>query len=186
MRSTSWLLGLGFATLTSAACTSDADPTVYVALSYQVRCLTCQPRVPDENAHEIKAVNGEGGLQLECRVNRIGGTRRVSFSSTHPKGDDTYSLSVTNGNIDGDESEGPCQVDLTESGNSYSGACGSDDPTEDRPCKISFEERNGVIKGGVYCLNIPNVGNRTSTRTLVSPATRDEPATFEVHGCKGL
>lgn len=179
-----WMLGLG---LGAFACTSDTTPVIYVDLSYQVRCLDCDPRAPDSAARRIKAVEGELGLKLECRARSIEGTRRVTWLSDHRRqnSDDSYMLSITNLNIEGEESEGPCEVAITEGPNTYKGACGSDDPTPGRPCKVSVDVEDGVVRGEVYCDDIPNEVTNSLTRYLVAPVSR-EPATFQVYGCRDL
>jgi hypothetical protein len=185
MRSMSAVLGLG---LVVSACSSDGPATVYIALSYQVRCLDCQPRTADDSPHPIKNVDGEIGLSLDCEVRRLADARRVTFSANHQSSDNTqnYAIRVTNGSLDGDESDGPCDVQIIEGANTYEGACGSDEPTTDRPCQATFEVKDGVVRGGVFCNKLPNMSNLTSTRYLVAPGTSTDPATFEVYGCSGL
>jgi len=186
MRSIAWLLGIS---VVASACSSEDEHVVYAALAYQVRCLDgCEPRVPDEPGHEIKAVEGEGGLSLDCRVRNIGGTPRVTFTSTYnaaSNSSESFSLGISNGNLAGEESDGPCEVRLVEDNNTYVGACGSDFPTSERPCEITLFVEENVVKGTVFCNQIPNESNRTTTRWLTRPSTR-EPATFELHGCKDI
>jgi hypothetical protein len=43
-----------------------------------------------------------------------------------------------------------------------------------------------VITGGVYCDNIPGEVDATTTRYVVAPATRSDPAAFKLYGCAGL
>jgi hypothetical protein len=181
MRSIAWLLGIG---VVATACSTEDEHVVYAALSYQIRCLEgCEPRVPDLPGHEIKAVDGEGGISLDCRVRDIGGTPRVSFSASFH--DPSFSFGIDNGNLEGEESDGPCSVRLVEDNNTYVGACGSDSPTQERPCEITLYVEHNVVKGSVFCNQIPNDANMTSTRWLTLPSTR-EPATFELHGCKDI
>lgn len=184
MRSTLWLLGLGVALF---ACTSDTTRVVYMDLSYQVRCLDCRPAAPDESAHRIKAVEGEGGLALSCQVTQDGDTRRISFSSSFQGagGNDKYVLRVDRADLDGSSND-PCLVHIEESGNTYEGACGSDDPSEDRPCKVELSVEDGVVKGSLHCASIENLGSATDIRYLVSPLTRDTAAPFMIYGCKSL
>lgn len=189
MRSTCWLLGLGLAVF---ACTSDTTRVIYMDLSYQVRCLDCTPAAPDESAHKIKAVEGEGGLDLTCRAQRDGDTRLINFNSTYPGSSDTdgdntgrYVLRVERADLDGDSNEF-CQVHLEESGNTYEGRCGRGEPTEDQPCRVNLSVEGGVVKGDVYCSRITNINTARDIRYLVAPMTRAEPATFQVYGCTNL
>lgn len=185
MRPIAWLLGI---CVVASACSSKDEHVVYAALSYQIRCLDgCEPRSPDEPGHEIKAVDGEGGLSLDCRVRDVGGTPRVYFTSTYygSSSNKTFSFSVQGGNLAGEESDGPCNVRLIEDDNTYSGGCGSDFPTADRPCEITLYVEDKVVHGTLFCNQIPNEGNMTSTRWLTLPSTR-EPATFEIYGCKDI
>jgi hypothetical protein len=184
IRSMSAALGLG---LVVSACTSDGTPTVYMALSYQVRCQNCQPRAPDDAAHQIKNVNTELGLKLECTVRDIQSVRRVNFSATHNSTDsnDNFAITLENGRLGDDESDGPCDLRVVEGNNTYEGACGTDDPSSDHPCQAHFREENGIIRGDLQCQNIPNMSNLTSQRYVYEPGTTDA-LKFEIYGCGGL
>jgi hypothetical protein len=185
MRSIGWLLGLGFGVL---ACTSDTTPAVYVDLAYQVRCNDCQPRVTDESAHPIKAVNGEGDLDLRCRAESSSGVKRVNIRAAHFNEISTsnYAFTIENGSLEGDESEGPCRLEVIEGNDTFEGACGTDEPTEDRPCQVKFSLEKGVVKGTAYCHRITKVGVPSEYRYVVLPGERAEPATFQVYGCADL
>lgn len=176
------LLGIGV-----MSCSSDFTPTVYVGMAYQVRCLDCQPRALDDKARDIKAVDGEDGHQLACRVDDSTGTKRVTFSVVHESTDETknYTVQISNGNVAGDESDGPCQVKVIEGANTYQGACGTDDPSMDRPCQVSFNVDKGVLKGTLYCANIQNEATANVTRYFVAPLLRSA-ASFEIYGCSGI
>jgi hypothetical protein len=180
------LLGLGL-----PACSTDTTPAVYSELTYQVRCLDCEPRAPDEASHTIKVVNGENGYKLGCAVERVDAVRRVTFSvehndPAHPSMD--HMFKVASGNLDAAESEPRCSLQVLESANTYVGSCSSSapDPEAGVPCQATFELKAGVITGGVYCTAIANSANLFATRYLVAPNTRSEPAHFEIHGCSGL
>jgi len=178
-----WLL-LGIGVL---SCSSDFTPTVYVGMSYQVRCIDCQPRALDDTARNVKTVDEENGHQTACRVDSSSGTKRVTFSVEHDSSDESknYSVQISNGNVTGDESDGPCQVTVVEGANTYQGACGTDEPTADRPCQVSFNVDKGVLKGNLYCADITNEATANVTRYIVAPLTRGA-ASFEVYGCPGL
>jgi hypothetical protein len=172
----------------SASCSSDTTPTVYIQLSYQVRCLDCNPRAPDDNEHVIKNVDGEDGYKLTCQVKKENGVRRVDFSVAHTSSDaaSSYTFTLEKGSLDGDDSSGECQVTVIEGDNTYKAPCSSDEPSDDSPCQAQFSVDKGVIKGGVLCNNILNEAASTLTRYVVSPGTRTDPAGFSLYGCAGL
>jgi len=177
-----WLL-LGFGVF---GCTSDTTPTVYVGTAYQVRCIDCQPRAQDDAVRSIKAVEGEAGHRLACRIDNESGTKRATFSVVHDSADEAknYALELNDANLS-EESDGPCEVRVVDGANTYKGACGSDEPTEDRPCQVSVRLEGRVLKGNIYCAKIPSDATANITRYVVAPLTRD-PAQFEIYGCSGL
>jgi hypothetical protein len=178
----------GAAALAAASCTSDTTPIVYIGMAYQVRCLDCQPRVPDESAHDVRAVNGEAGYNMSCVANKEGGTRRVTFSAEH-KNDSAarnYTLLVRGARLAAEESDGPCEVRLIEGDNTYVAACSTDEPSTDRPCQVTTELKGDVIKGKIYCDKVPSEASLTSVRYLVAPYTQTDPAEFELYGCAGI
>jgi hypothetical protein len=168
-------------------CSSETAPTVYVGMSYQVRCIDCQPRAVDDAARSVKAVDSESGYKLTCKVDNDSGTKRVGFSIVHESAnaDQRYSLSVSHANLNDEESDGPCSVRVIEGANTYEGGCGSDDPTEDRPCKVSFEVKGGVLHGSLFCSKIASDATAAIVRYVAAPLSRD-PSDFEIYGCTGL
>jgi hypothetical protein len=189
MRSTGLLLLLGLGLIGIAACTTDTAPSVYVAVAYQIRCLNCEPAGPDDAAHEIKVVDGEDGYKVDCAVRRVDNDRRVTFSVEHidPLHSSTnHVFKISSGNLDADDSEVSAEVTIVEGANTYIGGSSGEPPSDSGPCQATFSVKDGVIKGGVYCSKIPNNANLSTTRYLVSPNTRTDPAQFEIHGCSGL
>lgn len=171
-----------------ASCSSDTTPTVYIQLSYQVRCLDCSPRAPDDNQHDVKNVDGEDGYKLTCDVKKEGGERKVDFAVEHVSSDagSNYTFKLDSGNLDGDDSSGACQITVIEGDNTYKAACSSDEPSESSPCQAHFNVDNGIIKGSVLCNNIANEATSTLTRYVVKPGTRADAAEFALYGCAGL
>jgi hypothetical protein len=173
-----------------AACSSDSTPTVYVDLAYQVRCLDCEPRSPDDPAHEIKVVDGEAGYKLDCAVRKVSGTRRVDFDVTYndpAKSDSDHVFKISGASVDGDDPTLQCSAHIVEGDNTYDGSCSSDPPaTSGGPCQASLSVKNGVIEGSLYCDNIENGANISSTRYIVAPGTESDPAKFSLYGCTGL
>lgn len=180
-------LALGGA-LAAASCTSDTTPIVYIGMAYQVRCLDCQPRVPDDNAHDVRAVDGEAGYNMACVARREDGTRRLTFSAEHKNNDSArnYTLQVRSARLAGEESDGPCEVRIIEGDNTYVAACSSDEPSSDRPCQVTTELKGDVVKGKIYCDKVPSEVSLTSVRYLVAPYTQSDPAEFELYGCAGI
>jgi hypothetical protein len=183
-------LGLGYILCGVGACSTDTTPTVYVDLAYQVRCLDCQPRSADDPQHAIKVVDGEDGYSLACNVKKVSGARRVTFSVSHldvTQSSTDHAFKVSLGNIDADDTSLPCDVNIVEGANTYEGACTSDPPSDQTgPCQAKFSVKDGVISGGLYCNNIPNQANLTTTRYIVSPGSMTDPAAFKLYGCTGL
>ena len=169
------------------ACSSDTAPTVYVGMAYQVRCIDCQPRALDDAERDVKAVDADAGFKLTCAASTQSGAKRVSFSIVHESAteEQRYTLAVSHAKLDGEETDGPCSVRVVEGANTYEGPCGSDDPSEERPCKVSFEVKGGVLNGSLYCAKLPSDASSSIQRYVVAPLSRD-PAKFEIHGCQGI
>ena len=182
-----WVLVVGYGI---ASCSSDSTPTVYVDLAYQVRCLGCNPRAPDDSPREVKAVNGEDGYRLTCEVKKVGGARRVNFAVEHTPSDASaqdHAFRVELANLDGEDTSLQCAVHVLEGVQIYGGACTSDEPSESGgPCQANFRVEKGVIKGGIFCDNIPVEAAPQVTRYIVAPGTSDGPAQVQIYGCHGL
>jgi hypothetical protein len=187
MRSTALLLGLGCAVM---ACSSDTTPVIYMDLQYQVRCLDCEPRGPDDAAHKIKVVEGEDDYNLNCTVVRSGGVRRVTFTASRLDKKDSSSsrvFEVRSASLDGDDNDASqCQVHVVEGDNTYDSTCSSDDPSGDTPCQATLSEKGGIISGSLFCDKIPNLVSATTSRYVVKPASTSDGAPFKIYGCKGL
>lgn len=188
MRSTPVGLGLLCLLAVLTSCTSETTPIVYIGMTYQVRCLDCNPRDTDPNPRDIRAVDGEAGYNLQCAVNKTGGTRRVTFGAERQSSDSTktYLIEVKGARIGGEESDGPCQVRVVEGDTTYVGPCSTDEPSSERPCQVSLKEKGGVIKGSLKCNRIPMEGSPTFIRYVVAPYSSEDPAELELYGCEGL
>jgi hypothetical protein len=185
MRPTAFGLVLGCAV---AACSSDTTPTIYVDLAYQLRCLDCDEHAGDSPVHKIKVVDGEDDFSLDCVIRQATEGRKLKFTAMNldvKNSANNRSFSVDSAGI-GDVSQDGCSVRVVEGNNTYVGTCSSDEPSSDAPCQVSFTLQDKIIKGSVYCANIPADGNQTSTRYLVAPNTASDPATFSLYGCPGL
>ena len=110
----------------------------------------------------------------------------MAFSIVHESSDSarSYSLELDDASL-GEETDGPCSVRVVEGANTYEGACGSGDPSEDRPCQVSLRIEKDVLRGSIYCANIASDASSAITRHVVAPIST-EPATFEIYGCSGI
>ena len=183
-----FLLAAFSSVLAAVSCTSETTPIVYIGMAYQVRCLDCQPRVPDANAHDVRAVDGEAGYNMSCVANRDGGSRHVTFSAEHKNDDSarTYTVSVRNARLAAEESDGICEVRIIEGDNTFVAPCSTDEPSSEHPCQVTTELKGDVVKGKIFCDKVPSEVSQTSVRSLVAPYTRTDPAEFELYGCAGL
>ena len=181
----------GFAVVSalgSFACKSEDEPPVYLDTNYQVRCLDCEPRTPDEPEREIAALDGEFDFKFECAVTKVGGKRSMTLTAAYKPNstDDRYGFRITRGEIDKEEQSEECQMQVLEGANTYEGGCTGDDPSEDRPCKVTFKPSGEIVKGTMYCHQITLEGAPANYRYLVAPGSTDSAAKFEVHNCPGL
>jgi len=170
------------------ACVEEDPAPLYMDLDYQVRCIDCEPRTPDDDPHEIEAIDGEGNFTIDCNATRRGGDRLVSFSALYrdpEREDDNFSISVVQANLDSGDPGGSCRLGVTEGDNRYEGKCTAGDPTTEEPCQIELEEEDGIVSGSLLCDNVPNLSSTLITRYVVEPGSSD-PVEFEVHGCSGL
>lgn len=176
------------ALLAVTACVRQDPAPLFVDMTYQVRCVDCTPRSVDDAPHAIAALNGEDGFAVSCRVQRPGKDRLVSFSATFKDAkhsDKNYSIKIRQADLDRADPGAGCLVDIAEGANTYEGTCTSGDPADDKPCQLKLSAKDGIVKGSLFCVNIPNRSENSLTRHIVSPDSTD-PASFEVHGCVGL
>ncbi len=183
---------------------SNTDPApVYIDLDYQVRCLDCEPRSPDDPKRVFALLDGDLGeepdsfYELRCHANTVGKHRVLTFSAkyTSPTNDSKdHSFKVAQVEFEGDDPGSNCNVEIREGSNHYKGKCGGDAPlsTADVPCQIALAVENGILNGTLRCVDLPNESLKTSTRHIVRSdradpmADDDKPATFEFDGCTGL
>lgn len=182
-------------------CNSADSAPVYVDLDYQVRCISCEPRSPDDPKRKFALLDGDQGeepesiYEVECHANTIGKDRVLTLSAkyTSPtKNSRDHSFKVEQAEFSGKDPGPDCKVEIREGSNRYKGRCGSDAPDDDTPCRLVIGVEDGIVSGSLRCVGLPNEANKTSTRHVVrsdrpDPAEPDDkPATFEFHGCTGL
>jgi hypothetical protein len=155
---------------------------------YQLRCRDCEPRTSDDPEREIAYLDGEFDFKITCDVRRISGKRSLNLVVAHDaeRQADRFGIRVTRANIDDGDQSGECKVRINEGANIYEGACTGDDPTTEQPCKVSFDRKDEIVEGSVYCAKIPNQANLASFRYLVDPGTEQRAMKLAVHNCTGL
>jgi hypothetical protein len=185
-------LGLGFSiavvcSVSVLACKSESDPPIYLDANYQLRCLDCQGR-SDDPEREITYLDGEFDFKISCEVRQIGGERSMNLEAQYQGGrsSERYGLRILRANIEEREQNDECRVRVHEGDNTYEGACTGETPSGEAPCQVSFERKNEIVEGSLYCDRIPNLGNLSTYRYLVEPGSMNRAAKFEVHNCEGL
>jgi hypothetical protein len=173
-----------------AACKSESDPPVYLGAEYQLRCLDCEPRMPDSPVREVALLDGEEGWTISCSIRELSGRPAMNLDARYQgeREDDRYGLRIRSAHIGGEVND-QCRVRVTEGVNEFEGGCtkGDPDPSVDAQCKVSFKVYDPqIIRGQVFCDQLPQPAAVTNFRYLVSPGTRDEPMEFDVYNCEGL
>jgi len=171
-----------------SACKSEEEPPVYLETEYQLRCLDCQPSTSDEPERDIALLNGEFDFTVTCDVTRVGGERSMTLTAAYKarSSEDRYGFRITRGDIDSKEQTDECEVQVLEGANTYEGICTGDDPSDDKPCKVTFKPDGEIVEGTMYCDKVKLLGAPSNFRYLVDPGSSDKPAKFEVHNCSGL
>ena len=175
-----WLLG---------GCTSQDSSPVFLDMEYQVRCITCEPRSPDNEKRSIMLLDGEEGHSVRCRIGERSGDRFLTFSMTfidEVTESKNYGLDIFEANIDDNDPGNTCEVTVREGNNTYKGECTGSEPDEDATCQLEFAPEGDILRGSVLCLEMTNQVNNTTFRRVVKPGKKDEAADFEIHGCSGL
>jgi len=190
------LLSVGclFAVAVAAMGCNNVDPApLYIDIDYQVRCLDCEPRSPDDPARRIALINGELGYQMDCHTSVVDGDEVLSFSILYSDPDDSsarHEIAVDRVDYQSGQPGSKCEVSVRERSNLYEGGCTGSTPTADEPCQIEINVEDGVVRGEILCLEIPNSNIVTSTRNLVHSDETGEPderpAVFEIYGCTGI
>lgn len=187
-------LSLLMAVVAVASCSSSDPAAVFVDVDYQVRCLLCEPRAPDDDKRQIEALDGDMGYAADCNIVASGKNRVLNFSLNYDTDGDAkdHSLQVSEAPI-GDAGPGSkCLVRVKERANTYVGGCTDGEPEPDAECQVKAEIEDDVVKGTIFCDEIPNDNIASSKRHLVLSdrlgSDHDDltPATFELHGCSGI
>jgi len=182
------LFVLAIIAVTALACSEENPPPLYVDVNYQVRCIDCEPRAADDSPRDVRAIDGESGFDVACSITERGGDRLLTFSAIYMDAERpsrSYGLSLVQANLDGGDPGGSCLVVVSEGNNTYEGGCTAEDPDDEDPCQVELEAEDGIVTGTILCAEVPNKNSSMITRHLVDPNTED-PAEFEVHGCRNL
>ncbi|MDD9933515.1 MAG: hypothetical protein OXT09_07930 [Myxococcales bacterium] len=174
---------------TVAGCTEEDPAPLFMDIRYQVRCVDCEPRAPDDPVRDVELLDGEQGYTIMCRANTRDGDRLLTFSTTFINPDmesENFSISVLQVNLDDDDPGSDCSVQVKEGSNTYEGDCTSGDPTVEEPCSVDFSVDGDVVTGEIFCADVPNRNMAMTKRHLVAPGEEEEGAQFELHGCTGL
>ena len=177
------------AVLLLAACEKLDPEARFASVEYQVRCVDCEPRAPDERRHEITLLDGEEGYEVSCDAVQAGGKDVVTFRIAFDDPDapsSAHRFEIQKAEYGGSGPGSQCEVIIREGRNRYIGDCSGSKPSEDVPCQLELETEGTQVIGSLFCANIPLEGAPTVTRHVVEPGTEDKPARFEVHGCVGL
>jgi hypothetical protein len=175
------------AVLALLACAEQDPPPLYVDVDYQVRCIECDPRAPDDAARRVRALDAEAGFTVECRVEESRGDRLLTFSVRYEdKADDSnsYGLSLVQANLDAADPGGSCRVTVFEGSNTYEGHC-SAELAAGVTCQVELGAEAGIVTGSILCREVENKNAPGYKRHVVAPSSTD-PAEFKVHGCVGL
>jgi hypothetical protein len=174
-----------------AACKSESEPPVYLEADYQLRCIDCDPRMPDAPIREVALLDGEEGWKISCSIKELSGRPAMTLDARYQgeRADDKHGLRITRAHIGGDVND-QCVVRVTEGVNEFEGGCtkGDPDPEANMPCKVSFKVYDQqIIRGNVLCDQLPQPAAQTNFRYLVKPGgKRDQGMSFEVYNCEGL
>jgi hypothetical protein len=131
---------------------------------------------------------------MDCHTSVVDGDDVLSFSVSYDDPENSaarHALSVDRVGYLNDDHGDKCEVSVRERSNQYVGKCSGDAPTEDVPCQIHLEiDEEGVLRGELLCLDLPNEGIATSKRNVVLSDVVGEPdetpAEFTIYGCTGL
>ena len=172
------------------ACVSEDAGPIYLETEYQVRCVRCEPRAPDNPIRKIEYLSGENGFDITCQVTERGGNKVVTMEADFSDAEAesrNYSLRLRLVSLDKSDPGPDCQVTVREGSNTYEGGCTAGEPDEEHPCKISLSrDGDDAIAGSIMCEEISNKANKGTKRHVVAPLSTDEAAEFKIYNCTDL
>jgi hypothetical protein len=189
------LLGVG--------CKDDAPLQPYADMIYSVRCQESQDLGGGgclSVRHDINDQNGENGLSVSCAVGVNGDSHSLNFRVVQTEGSTSSGVRVENAtfNAAGLQTSTACRMTFTEGANTYTGACGSGQPTPTQPCQMSDirltmdSMGNPQVEGDILCKHLalqadPDpTRNREFTHDDSVANGADHPFSFRLVFCTGL
>jgi hypothetical protein len=166
------------------ACVNEDPAPVVIDVDYQVRCLDCVPRAPDEPPHDVTAVTGgKHRYRVTCTGDEYGDAKTIAFAldtnELQVNGNQGFGLAIRQA-LPGPDPGPSCRVNAREGVNRYEGRCSADDPTDEIPCQVVMDWDDDLLAGTLLCRNIRDEAG--AYRSIVASGS-DEPAEFTVHGC---
>ena len=160
-----------------ASCNEEDPAALFADVTYQLRCLDCQPVSPDPPKRDFSVVDGEDGTSLECYAEGGRVTLRINAGE--------FAFSIVDTRL-GDDPGNECEVRVTEGGNEYRGGCKSVGGSGSNPCEVELTPDGSGFNGTIECHQIRHKSNNTWIRHLVAPGETAEPAEISAQGCAGL
>lgn len=139
---------------------------------------------------------GEPQVNASCSIAESGDTRTLTFTASQ-SADASIRVSGAVFNMSGGSaSGGSCQVRVVDGPNTYSGACGSAEPSEAQPCQISAvmfsaDPTDGVpvVEGSIFCQFLQNQSNPDLQIEVTAwgsgPTAASTPGYFRIRNCEG-
>jgi len=162
--------------LSVAACTEEDPAALFADVSYQVRCLDCEPRTADGPERDLAVVDGDGA-SLRCESN--GGLVSLEIET------EDYAFKIMNARL-GNDPGSQCEVRVKEGINEYRGFCKPEGSDDEQPCEVELTADGSGFMGRVFCSQIRHHLTASLFRYVVAPGTNDEPAEVVASGCAGL
>jgi len=163
-----------------ASCNAEDPAALFADVSYQLRCLDCNPIAPDGPKRDFSTTDGQNGTRLSCRASNglvsleiVGEGFMFKILDARP----------------GDQPGNQCEVQVSEGGtsNEYRGACKPVDGAGMQPCEVELvSDGDGGFAGTVECHRIPHRVTSAAFRHVVAPGSTDKPANVSAQGCAGL
>ena len=160
------------------SCNEEEPAALFADVAYQLRCLDCDPIATDSPKRDFSVVDGQNDTSLSCDAS--GG--RISLEISNPD----FSFRIIKARPGKDP--GPeCEIRVSEGpGNEYRGGCKKVGGSGSNPCEVELTVSGDSFSGTLQCRDIKRHLNATYERQIVAPGTTDEPAEISVQGCAGL
>lgn len=162
----------------TVACNEEDPAALFADVSYQVRCIDCQPLTNDSPARNLAIVDGQDDTSLRCEL--ANGQISLEIETAE------YSFEILATRM-GDDPGDQCEVRVKEgTGNEYRGRCKPVGGSGDEPCEVELIRDGSGFNGTVMCDKIASHLNASLFRYVTSPSDSGDPAEVSVQGCAGL